>query len=125
MKTISNKKQRGLGLVQLLVGGLLLGFGSLAAFKIGKPYADVSVLKGIAQKVLIEIKGEPTAVEAEIAKKIFDRANVQSIYLEIDGIHVKNVNPGEFKVHIDHITKITLWKNAHFILELSVDEASK
>jgi hypothetical protein len=125
MKTTSGKKQRGLGLFQLLVGGLLLGFGGLAAFQVGKPYADVSVLKGISQKVLTESKREPTISEAEIARKILERANIQSIYLEPDGIHVKSTNPGEFTVQIDHITKIKLWKNAYFTLELSVNESSQ
>ena len=119
-------RQRGFGLIQLAVVGLLLGFGSLFAFKAGKPYADERVLRGIVEKALAQAKDQPGLTEGDVGKMIFDRANVQSITLDYEGIKIKpGSNPGEYAVHIDMVTRVPLWPKAFLVIENFVDESTK
>jgi hypothetical protein len=116
---------RGFSVIALLIGGLLVGGAGIAAVKIGIPYADAKVLKGIIDNVLVESKTEGATTNYEVAKKIFDRSNVQTLNLDFEGIHVKTMNAGEFSVHVDMVTKIQLWKQAKLILEIPVDAQTK
>lgn len=119
------RSTQGFSLIALVVGGLLLGVAGLAAIKIGTPYGDARILKGIVDNVLAESKPDGGATNYDIAKKIFDRSNVQTLNLDFEGIHVKTINAGEFTVHIDMVTKIPLWKQAKLIIELPVDAQTK
>ena len=77
-----HRPTQGFSLFALIFSGLLLGGAGLAAFKIGIPYGDARTLKGIVDNVLRESKSEAATTNYEIAKKIFDRANVQTLNLE-------------------------------------------
>lgn len=119
------KAQRGFGLVHIVVIGLFLGLGSLAAFKIGKPYGDAQIIQKIAERTLLAAKDEPTMTANEIAKKIFDQANVQSISLDGENIQVKLIGISEYSVKVDMPTKIPLWQGAFLLIELKAQTQTK
>lgn len=116
---------QGLSLIALVVGALLVGAAGLAAVKVGVPYGDARTIAHISQTVLAESKSEGTTTNYEVGKKIFDRANIQSIPLDFENIRVKTVNSGEFSVHIDMVTKIQIWKQGTLIIDLPVDAQTK
>lgn len=120
-----HRPTQGFSLIALVSGGLLIGAAGLAVLKIGLPYADARVLRGIVENVLQESKNEPGSTNYDVAKKIFDRTNIQTMNLDFDSIRVKTVNPGEFMVHVDQVTKIPLWKRATLVMEHSVDSQTK
>lgn len=116
---------KGFTLIQLVILLLLVGFGSLAAFKLGKPYAEVKIVQGIIDKTLASVKGEPGLSANEVARRIFDQVNVQSISLDFDAIQVKIINSGEYSVHVDMVTKMPLWKKANLVFDLAADGVTK
>lgn len=116
-----HSRQNGFTLTQLVIVLLILGFGALAGFKISKPYAEAKIIQEVVVKTLTAAKNEPTVTPKEIARRIFDQANVQSIVVDYDSIEVKLVNSSEYSVHVDLITKMPLWKKASLLIELTVD----
>ena len=113
---------RGFTLFQLVVVILLLGGGALAAFKIGKPYAEAKLMQGIVTRTLQETAKESNpSTEYDIAKKLFDRATVQSIPLAFEKISVKRQNFEDFQVHIEITTTIQLWTKASLVIDLEAN----
>lgn len=125
MRSTFRSPHRGFGVVHVIVIILFLGGAGLAAFKIGKPYADAKVMQQIVDRTLRVAKDEPTLTSADIAKRIFDQANVQTIAVDYDAIQVKLVAVGEYSVKIDLLTKIPLWKGAYLGLDLAAQGATK
>lgn len=113
---------QGSGLLNIVIIGLGVGFAALAAFKIGMPYGDQYILQGLTTKALDEAHKNPVP-EDEVAKRIFDRANVQSISLEYKLITVERGGPDNdiYKAHIEMPVVIKMWKNASLHLDLGVD----
>ena len=118
----SLSRLKGFGLINIIVIGLLAGFCPLAAFKVGMPYGDQYLIQGIAVKALEEAHKNPVP-EEEVAKRIFDRANVQSINLDYKLIAIeRSGNELEnYKAHIPMPVVIKLWKNASLHLDLGAD----
>ena len=125
MIPVVRSTQRGFGVVHIIVIILLIGAAWLAAFKIGKPYGDAKVMQQIVERTLRIAKDEPTLTAGDIAKRIFDQANVQTIAVDYDAIQVKLIIAGEYSVKIDLLTKIPLWKGAFLGLELGAQGATK
>lgn len=117
--------QQGFGIIQLMLWALALGFCALGAFKIGKPYAEGSIARSVVIQALADAKHKPGISEGEIAKMIFDRANVDSIPIKFADIEVAATSEAAFDVHVDLHTKIPLWRGASLVLDNSVDESSK
>ena len=121
-----NRKNRGFTLIQLVFVLLFLASAGFATFKIGKPYAEAKIMQGILNRTLQEsVKDSNTFTEEDIAKKLFDRAVVQSIPLTIDRITVKRKGIEDFDVHIDLTTSISLWNKASLVIELEANATSE
>ena len=117
--------QQGFGIIQLMLWALALGFCALAAFKVGKPYAEGAIMRSMVGQALVDAKNKPGISEGEIAKMIFDRANVDSIPIKFENIEVVASSEGAFDVHADLHSKIPLWRGASLVLDNSIDESTK
>lgn len=113
---------KGAGLLNIVIIGLGIGFALLAAFKVGMPYGDQYLLQGLTAKALDEAHKTPVPSD-EVAKRIFDRANVQSINLDYKLISVERSGSLNdiYTAHVDMPVVIKLWKNASLHLDLFVD----
>lgn len=118
-------RQQGFGIIQFMLWAMALGFCAVGAFKVGKPYAEGSIVRSVVVQALADAKNKPGISEAEIAKMIFDRANVDSIPIKFGDIEVAATSDAAFDVHVDLHSKIPLWRGASLVLDNSVDESTK
>lgn len=117
------KKQKGLGIVTLLIGGVFLGLGGIYGFKISKPYFDHHHLKELVKLKLRE-GIDQNIPESEIKRRIWDSSNVNSMNLPAETITVERNDDNKLVGEIKWKPEIPLWKGAVLVLDLNVKEVS-
>lgn len=115
---------KGFSFTWLIIIAVVVGFGGIYGFKIGKPYMDAATLRGIVQRTLQTAKQDTDINVVEVRKRIFDNANVQQLGLEFDAIDAARRGPGQFEVNIEMTRKIPLWKDANLVLDLKIEEVT-
>jgi Domain of unknown function (DUF4845) len=118
------KKQRGMGLMSLILalalGAIVIIFGS----QMGLGYMTQQTLKGIVKNALLESKSMDNATPKTIKYAINKKLSVNTLEIKDDAFDIVKVGNG-YEVSTEYIKEVKITDKVKIVMDLSFVESSQ
>ena len=118
------KKQKGIGLISLILtlalGGIVLVFGA----QMGLGYINQQTLKGAVKNALIEAKSNDNSSIRTIKEAIVKKISVNTIDVKDDAFDITKATGGGYSVSTEYIKEVKVTEKIKIVMDLSFVETS-
>ena len=118
------KKQKGIGLISLILtlalGGIVLIFGA----QMGLGYINQQTLKGAVKNALIEAKSNDNSSIRTIKEAIVKKISVNTIDVKDDAFDITKAAGGGYSVSTEYIKEVKVTEKIKIVMDLSFVETS-
>lgn len=118
------KKQKGLGLISLILalafGGIVLVFGS----QMGLGYMTQQTLRGAVKNALTEAKSNDNSTTRSIKEAIMRKLSVNTVDVKDDIFDITKATGGGYEVSTEYIKEVKVTEKIKIVMDLSFVETS-
>ncbi len=118
-----NKNQKGIGLISLVIGIVVLGLFGVYGAQIGLAYLDKGIIEKAAKNVLLEHKNNDNANVSTIRKALLTKISTNQIELDGDDITVVKEGSG-FNIVISYDKIIGVNDDISIKMNFEIDETT-